>query len=318
MTDPTLWVLEKFQAVLEELRVTVRRYDLHEYKEGIMSLPGTLKEADGIILAATVEWYGIGGYMQQFLDACWLYGDKEHMGKTYMCPIVMSSVCGEQEARQSLIHAWQLLGGPEAEGICGYIQDDAELELRSEYARIVEKKAENLYRTINQKQPVFPSSNMMVRKSMLPAQETSLTQEETEDLSRYASDKEYVERRKADIEELALLFRDKMNENLGEDGEYIAEWKAAFTGKNLEKAEYAVYIESSRLPLLVKIEKTGIECSYGEGGSENIELKISRKAMEEIIAGRMTFQRAFMSGAMKMKGDFRFLRMLDEWFVFQS
>ncbi len=36
-----------------------------------------MKDADGIILATTVEWLGIGGFMYQFLDACWLYGDKE-------------------------------------------------------------------------------------------------------------------------------------------------------------------------------------------------------------------------------------------------
>ena len=45
-----------------------------EHKNEIATLPQTMKDADGIILATTVEWLGIGGYMQQFLDACWLYG----------------------------------------------------------------------------------------------------------------------------------------------------------------------------------------------------------------------------------------------------
>jgi len=35
-----------------------------------------------------------------------------------------------------------------------------------------------------------------------------------------------------------------------------------------------------------------------------------------VLAGRMTFQRAFMSGAMKMKGNFKVLRNLDQLFVF--
>ncbi len=43
-----------------------------------------MKDADGIILATTIEWLGIGGYMQQFLDACWLYGDKEKI-KRLIC-----------------------------------------------------------------------------------------------------------------------------------------------------------------------------------------------------------------------------------------
>ena len=87
--DPTLYVIDKMQEVLEELHVKVTRYNLYECKNSIVTLPQTLKDADGVILASTVEWYGIGGYMQQFLDACWLYGDKEVISRIYMCPIVM-------------------------------------------------------------------------------------------------------------------------------------------------------------------------------------------------------------------------------------
>ena len=96
--DPTLHVLNKIQEVLSELNVTMERYDLYEYKNNIVTLPQTLKDADGIILATTVEWYGIGGWMQQFLDSCWLYGDKEKISRIYMCPIVMSTTYGEREA----------------------------------------------------------------------------------------------------------------------------------------------------------------------------------------------------------------------------
>lgn len=64
--DPTIYVINKMQEVLEELRVHVERYNLYDGKTNITTLPQTLKEADGIILATTVEWYGIGGYMQQF------------------------------------------------------------------------------------------------------------------------------------------------------------------------------------------------------------------------------------------------------------
>jgi len=39
--------------------------------------------------------------------------------------------------------------------------------------------------------------------------------------------------------------------------------------------------------------------------------------MEDIINGRMTFQRAFMSGVMqRMKGDFRILRTLENTILF--
>ena len=81
LDDPTLYVISKMEDVLRELRVKVERYNIYERKNEIATLPQTIKDADGIILATTVEWLGIGGYMQQFLDACWLYGDKEKISE---------------------------------------------------------------------------------------------------------------------------------------------------------------------------------------------------------------------------------------------
>ncbi len=66
LDDPTLYVIGKMEEVLKELRVSVERYNIYEHKNSISTLPQTLKDADGIILATTVEWLGIGGYMHSF------------------------------------------------------------------------------------------------------------------------------------------------------------------------------------------------------------------------------------------------------------
>lgn len=102
LDDPTLYVLGKMEEVLRELRVSIERINIYEHKNEIATLPQTMKDADGIILATTVEWLGIGGYMQQFLDSCWLYGDKEKIQTTYMQPIVMSTTYGEREGEVTL------------------------------------------------------------------------------------------------------------------------------------------------------------------------------------------------------------------------
>ncbi len=134
--DPTLFVINKMQEVLEELRVTVTRFNLYEMKNDIITLPHTLGDADGIILASTVEWHGIGGYMNQFLDACWLYGDKEKISRVYMCPVVMSTTYGEREGKLDLSVAWEILGGRPCCGLCGYITDTVCLELSQDVIRI--------------------------------------------------------------------------------------------------------------------------------------------------------------------------------------
>ena len=211
--DPTLYVISQITTVLQELNVKVQQYNLYEQKNGITALPNTLKDADGTILASTVEWFGVGGYMMQFLDACWLYGDKEKIKSIYMAPVVMSTTHGEREGMMSLSAAWEMLGGLPCEGICGYIADTTKLENSSEYSKIIDKKAENIYRTINQKMPVFPASNRAVINKVAVANSIDLTPQESEQLSEYASDDRFVKKQKEDLQELASIFRDKMGQD---------------------------------------------------------------------------------------------------------
>ena len=225
--DPTLVVINKMQEVLEELHVKVERYNLHELKNTIPTLPQTLKDVDGVIFATTVEWHGIGGYMHQFLDACWLYGDKEKISQIYMCPIVMSTTYGEREGKLDLSTAWEILGGLPCSGICGYIADTVSLEMNEDYILLIEKKAENMYRTINQKMPSLPASNQAVKQMVYSTKNIDLTPQESEQLSQYVADDSYVQRQKEDIQELTSMFRDMMDLSLGEEDteEYVNELK---------------------------------------------------------------------------------------------
>ena len=249
--DPTLFVINKMQEILEELRVNVTRYNLYESKNTIPTLPQTLKEADGIILATTVEWYGIGGYMQQFLDACWLFGDKEKIAKIYMCPVVMSTTYGEREGKLNLSTAWEILGGLPCSGLCGYIENTVMLEMNDQYIRIIEKKAENMYRTISQKMDSFPASNQAVKQRIAVPKSNDLTLQETEQLSQYVSDDSYVQRQKQDIQELTSLFRDMLSEDGAEnEEEYLSAFRKCFKPQAGFEAEYSVTIEEKKKKLI--------------------------------------------------------------------
>jgi len=318
--DPTLYVINKMQEVLEELRVNVKRYNLYEIKNAITTLPQTLKEADGVIFATTVEWYGIGGYMQQFLDACWLFGDKDKIAQIYMCPVVMSTTYGEREAKLNLATAWEILGGRPCSGICGYIENTVMLEMNQQYLHIIEKKAENLYRTINQRMSSFPASNQAVKQKVALSQAIELTPQETEQLSEYVSDDTYVQRQKEDIQELTSLFRDMMNnEGADSEEEYLDKLRKVFKPQAGFEAEYSINIEEKKNNLIINVNGTKLECYYGTTKQPDVDMEMNRATMEDIVNGRMTFQRAFMSGTMKkMKGDFRILRTLDQIFSFEG
>lgn len=315
--DPALYVMKKMQEVLEELRVTVEKYPIFEHKKSISTLPQTMKEADGVILAVTVEWFGIGGYMQQFLDACWLYGDKEKIASLYMQPVVMANTYGEKEAMLTLMNAWELLGGLPCSGICGYVEDEVAFESDQRYVQIIEKKAENLYRTISQKRVSLPSSNQAVKKSTLRANGIAFTPQETEQLSRYVSDEEYVKKQKQDIQELADLFKNRLEGNMAEgQDEYMEKLEKSFKPSLGFQATYEFVISEKKKPLMVRVKGMKLECAYENEEGADIVAKLNSKVMDDIMAGRCTFQRAFMAGDMSAKGDFKTLRMLDQLFVF--
>ena len=317
LDDPTLYVIGKMENVLRELRVKVERYNIYEHKNEIATLPQTFKDVDGIILATTVEWLGIGGYMQQFLDACWLYGDKEKISTTYMQPIVMSTTYGEREAETTLANAWEILGGLPCSGLCGYVEDISAFQLNKEYNLIIEKRAENLYRTISQKIKSLPTSNQAVKQSVLRTQQLNLTPQESEQLSKYVSDDTYVKQQKEDIEELATMFKDMLGQKDDEsDMPYTKEFEAHFIPLADFTACYSFTIEGMKKPLYIKVDQDKLDIHYGEEDPVDVYMKMSQSIIESIIDSHMTFQRAFMTGEMTAKGNFKTLRMLDQIFPF--
>lgn len=315
--DPTIYVINKLTEVLEEIRVEVVRYNLYEEKNAITMLPKTLKEADGVILATTVEWLGIGGLMQQFLDSCWLYADKEYLSKLYMLPVVTASASGEREGELFLIKAWEMLGGIPYNGVRAYVEDHVEFETNKDYALIIERQAELFYKAINQKTKVLPASNSVIRQNLLKVNSIDLTPQESEQLSMYVSDDTYVRKQKEDIEELTHIFKGMLGGGeSNSDGEFIKSIKDNFKPQANFKACYTITINDTKKTLVIEVNDTELKCYYGDKKDADVVAKTSHDILNKIVEGRMTIQRAFMSGDLTAKGNFTTLRSFDEIFPF--
>jgi len=315
--DPTLYVISKLTTVLEELRVQVARYNLYEEKNAIAMLPNTLKEADGVILATTVEWLGIGGFMQQFLDACWLYGDKEKLSTLYMLPIVMTGVYGEREAEQTLIKSWEILGGTPCQGLCAYVEDHVEFETNPDYAKTIEKKAEEFYRVVNQKIKILPSSAIELKKNVLRNNSIMLTPQESEQLSMYVSDDTYVKKQKEDIEELSQIFKELLDKSDKEaDQEFLKNLRDNFHPIDDFSASYMIELSDIKKTLVIEVNNKRLKCYYGDKADADVIAKTTHSVMNRLVHGRITFQGAFMSGELTAKGNFKTLRTFDQIFRF--
>ena len=236
-----------------------------------------------------------------------------------MAPVVMSTTHGEREGMMSLAAAWEMLGGLPCDGMCGYIADTTKLENSTEYSKIIEKKTENIYRTINQKMAVFPASNQAVINKVAVAKGIDLTPQESEQLSEYASDDNFVRTQKEDLQELASIFRDKMGQDdkaAGNSEEYAKILSKNFTPVPGIRSKYKVVIQDNPKlkPVIIDVDNSKCDCRVGEEDSCDVVITADEKIFEDILEGRITFQRAFMAGSIKMKGDFKLLRSMDQLF----
>ena len=258
--------------------------------------------------------------MQQFLDACWLYGNREKIASTYMSPVVMSTTYGEKEALSGLQSAWEILGGlTGTHGLSAYVSNIKTFESNPGYNAIIEKFAENVYRTISQKTPTMPSSNQAMKKLTGAIPNIPLTPQETEQLSRYAADESYVQQQKEDIAELTSLFKGKLEKSKADDSvQYIEDFETHYNKSSDLTAVYRFEIKEKEKPLVVQVSDGLIKCFYGDYDNPDLLCKLDCNMMDQIVSGRITVQRAFMTGAIQAKGDIKMLRELDQIFTFNT
>ena len=294
--DPTIFVVNKIQEVLDELNVNVERYNLYEMKNQITTLSQTVTEADAVVLATTVEWIGMGGYMQTLLDACWLYADKGRIGDVYMFPVVMSKTYGEREVCLSLVNSWEMIGGRTGNGITGYVDDTTEFEFNSKCVEYIEKQTENIYRTISQKRISLPSSSQTIKNNVM---------------------KDVVRFTPQDIESLASIYKELLSdEEHGGDDYYINVFKNSFRPGTAFSCTYMIIVSDKNKTILINVNNDILDVEFGENNNADVIAKLNKAVFDDIVAGKITFHRAFMTGDMTAKGNFRSLRMLDSLFEF--
>lgn len=316
--DPTIYVMNKIQEVLKEIRVEVTRYNLYEQKNGISMLPNTMKDADAVILAVSVEWFGIGGFMQSFLDACWLYADKNKIKKTYMFPLVISTTRGEHEAMAALSNAWEILGGIVGEGLSAYVENRVDFEANSAYTTIIEKKAEEIYRMVSHKTVVLPSSTNSCGQPAAVAG-IELTPQESEQLSVYVSDDSFVKKQKEDVQMLSQLYKNILDQGRDDEKqEFLKNFRDAFQAPSEPvRTVFCIHMSDTKKTIVLEVNDDKLKCSYGEPAAADVYATTTRDTVNKIVAGKITFQGGFMTGQISCKGDFRIMRNFDQLFRFE-
>lgn len=92
----------------------------------------------------------------------------------------------------------------------------------------------------------FPASYQAVKKVVFSTQNIDLTPQESEQLSQYASDDSYVQRQKADIQELTSMFKDLMGGSREEEEEFVKRFEKSFKPQAGLKSDYKIFIGEKR------------------------------------------------------------------------
>ncbi len=316
--DPSLFVLEKMQAVFTELNIKYERFNLFEDKNKITTLSQTITDADAVIMATTVEWLGMGGYLQLLLDSCWLYADKSKISNVYMFPVVMSKTYGEKDVELAIIKSWEMIGGIAHRGVCAYVENTTDFEFNQKYNHMIEKAAEDIYRTVQKKRVPFPSSSLTIKNKVMK-DFVEFTPQESKQLSKYAADDTFVKTQKKDIESLASIYKEMMtDEEQGGDDYYIDVLKKHFAGKSGYSGSYQISIIDKNKDISLDIDAQKLDIKYDKNPDADVNMRLKKEVFDKIVAGKITFHGAFMTGDMITKGDFRSLRMLDDLFTFNK
>ena len=101
------------------------------------------------------------------------------------------------------------------------------------------------------------------------------------------------------------------------DISYVEDFERCFRPEPGIKAVYRFQIDDGEKIFIIEVDGPHFKCYYGNVAKADVDIKVSSDTMNDIVFSKMTFQKAFMSGNMKTKGDFKLLRALDQMFVFQ-
>lgn len=326
--DLSLAAVSRVHTVLNELEVSVKQFNLN-YNDITQNFLDELQSADGVVLATTVDWIGIGGRMQTFLDGCYFSGRREVFSGKYLMSVVLTKSSGDRDATNYLIKSWDMLGGVEGVNVCGKIDKFVELETNQQIISIIDRKTEDFYRVLNQKRDVLPTGTGYPMNAPLqtPNEGTiSIINEVVGDYSNFNNQLDPIEedpfiaKQRQDIEELADFFKQKLSTDdisPGTNGgnKYINILQQAFTCNTSFNCTYNIILtDKNNQDITLKIENGKMTGFIGNDPTAEVIINIDSNTFDRIISGKLTAQRGFLTGQLKAKGNFTLLYEFDNLF----
>lgn len=325
--DLSLAAIKRIHTVLNELEVEVKQYNL-DYTDITEEITNELESTQGVVLATTVEWMGIGGRMQTFLDRCYA-SNNQYFHDKYLMSVVLTKSNGDRDASNYMLKCWDMLGGLEGVNVCGKIDRFVDLETNENMISIIDKKTEDFYRIIRQKRTVLLTGTKSLQKPVMDEHVENDTFAKMNIIDEYVGDTDtkakvieedpYIVEQKQDIEEISDFLKQQLNKNTNLSGnKYIDRFLEAFICEDESfKCTYNIIITNKKnKDIILKIKDKKLAGFIGTDIKAEVIINIEDNILDEIIKGKLTVQRGFLTGKLKAKGNFTLLYEFDNIFKF--
>lgn len=331
--DPVLVALERISSVLLELGMSIHRIDLHKGSIPMEKAFEYINESKGVILAVNVEWFGIGYQMQKFLDDCFFRGDESYFRNKALMGVCFTRSAFEQEAYNHLLRSWEILGGLAATALMGVIKSAAELETNFDWLYGIDKKTESYFRCLKQDKGILPRSNKVAKISIeMPVSEedisilSSIKSKEKESVKEVKSNgliedyDAFVEKQQKDILEISSIFKKKLSTKVTNKDQSLPRLlKDAYKFKGDIQTNIQFVIDDQlKENTVIELNNQYIRSYFGQLSDVDVVVSGSKDIFTRILTGKVTMQRAFMTGEVKAKGDFTILYKFEEYFNFKE
>ncbi|NLM12204.1 MAG: hypothetical protein GX209_00450 [Epulopiscium sp.] len=327
--------VEVEEILLDEYNIPYYNGDIHKDAQQIAS---KIKEADAVVFGLKVVLMAPSGVFKVFFEHLAHSAYKNLLKDKYGFCIGLTNTTGERETVEYVLRIWEMLGGIEGGRMALFASSPKEIEAIKEP---IEKRIEDFYRIVRQARQKLPTSDRSLEVKDGPFQETMKGEIQKAPEKKIAPRFEaFSQQQEKDIQELTEYFKQQLSgkqpeTNINPYGIYEkpSMQPVAQSGKTCRqmtrnlphyfqphlaanfKGTFQFHINGKEsFEAYITIDNG--ECSYFEGVSDqaDIVMIMNEEVWMDILKGKLSAQKGFMTGQLKVRGNFMILNKLDQFF----